>query len=461
MKSREPLLESFYGQSQGPSSQTWRPILEAGLLETSSANNEMDLPVSSSPKNSKKFDNECPWKNEIKEYTFDMEGLNEEINDFYEFLKPKPCEVRMRKEVVDNIKGIIATKWPELEVCVIGSFQTQLFLPTSDIDIVILGAWPSLPQFLAALEAEIRNADIAEPKSILVLDKVKIPIIKLVHKQTRLKIDIGFNSYTGIKSVRITLLYMEQYPFLCKLLFVIKEFLTEHQLNEVYKGGIGSYTLVLLITSFLQLHPKKSSILSQDLNLGELLIEFFELYGRRFNYQNVGIHLYDGGGYFPKSQLFHGDSLSDGMLCVMDPTDLNCRENTARGSYNILNARKAFEHAFVCLSRAVLHREPQVKSKRTILGLIMHINKQILQHRDWIKERWSDKPLTENDFPTPVPTLINEYDFHMSGFYPNPILSPHHQWVPTQPPVFMPYSPALPNKEVPTGPGTNTPTHDK
>lgn len=72
-------------------------------------------------------------------------------------------------------------------------------------------------------------------------------------------------------------------------------------LNEVFSGGLGSYGLTALIVSFLQLHPwiQGGHIVEME-NLNVLLLEFFDLYGRRFNYDDVGISLLDGGSYFKK-----------------------------------------------------------------------------------------------------------------------------------------------------------------
>jgi len=35
-------------------------------------------------------------------------------------------------------------------------------------------------------------------------------------------------------------------------------------------------------------------------DLGQLLLEFFDFYGRHFNYYNVGISVRDGGSYYIK-----------------------------------------------------------------------------------------------------------------------------------------------------------------
>ena len=59
-------------------------------------------------------------------------------------------------------------------------------------------------------------------------------------------------------------------------------------MNEVWTGGISSYGLILMTVSFLQLH-KRGDGRRPGANLGVLLIEFFELYGRNFNYEKVSV----------------------------------------------------------------------------------------------------------------------------------------------------------------------------
>jgi len=45
---------------------------------------------------------------------------------------------------------------------------------------------------------------------------------------------------------------MEQYPNLKYLVLVLKQFLLQRDLNEVFTGGISSYSLIYLTVSFLQ-----------------------------------------------------------------------------------------------------------------------------------------------------------------------------------------------------------------
>lgn len=45
-----------------------------------------------------------------------LRRLHEEVNDFYDYISPRPEEEKMRLEVVDRIKGVIHDLWPSAEV---------------------------------------------------------------------------------------------------------------------------------------------------------------------------------------------------------------------------------------------------------------------------------------------------------------------------------------------------------
>lgn len=50
----------------------------------------------------------------------------------------------------------------------------------------------------------------------------------------------------------------QKYPVLPYLVLVLKQFLLQRDLNEVFTGGIGSYSLFLMAVSFLQVSLMKS-----------------------------------------------------------------------------------------------------------------------------------------------------------------------------------------------------------
>lgn len=143
---------------------------------------------------------------------------------------------------------------------------------------------------------------------------------------------------------------MQRFPCLAKLVMVLKQFLYMRQLNEVFTGGISSYSLILMTISFLQLHPREDAH-SDKANLGVLLLEFFELYGHNFNYLKVGLRIRDGGSYVPKyvvqEQMESGYRPS--ILCIEDP--LNPKNDIGKSSYGALNVKKAFDRAFLSLNQ--------------------------------------------------------------------------------------------------------------
>ncbi|XP_052022283.1 terminal nucleotidyltransferase 4B isoform X3 [Apodemus sylvaticus] len=290
-----------------------------------------------------------PWKR--RNYNQGVVGLHEEISDFYEYMSPRPEEEKMRMEVVSRIESVIKELWPSADVQIFGSFKTGLYLPTSDIDLVVFGKWENLP--LWTLEEALRKHKVADEDSVKVLDKAT------------------------------------KYPVLPYLVLVLKQFLLQRDLNEVFTGGIGSYSLFLMAVSFLQLHPREDACIPNT-NYGVLLIEFFELYGRHFNYLKTGIRIKDGGSYVAKDEVQKNmlDGYRPSMLYIEDP--LQPGNDVGRSSYGAMQVKQAFDYAYVVLSHAVSPIAKYYPNNETesILGRIIRVTDEVATYRDWISKQW-------------------------------------------------------------------------
>lgn len=388
-------FNSYLVDEDAPSVVTWRNLHKStfGPKNKSSASDSDNDSHSSQEESKKLFQpsehydyapvsgNPPHWK--TRSYAFSTLGLHEEVLDFYQFMLPRPSEQAMRNEVVERVTRIIKNKWSDATVEVVGSFNYGLYLPTSDVDLVVFGKWPVPPLFV--VEQEIRRANIFVPKSLLVIDKTSVPIIKFTDKCTEVKVDISFNIDSGLQSAHICKFYMNHYPVLDKLVIVIKQFLYQRNLNEVNTGGINSYCLLLLVVSFLQHHPRIRAD-SEDVNLGVLLTEFFELYGRNFNYQKVGIRVDNGGSYFSKAEY----GMEESILCISNP--LNARNNIGWACYGMWTIKHAFECAYVTLARALLGKEQYYSSNKTVLSLIISVSDEVMAYREWIDQRWGFVP---------------------------------------------------------------------
>ena len=318
-------------------------------------------------------------------------SLHKEIMAFSEYIRPTTEELFMRNEIIFRITKVIKEQLPHAEVDVFGSYKTGLFLPTSDIDMVVFGEWKTLP--LNFLKDALIREHISDADNVKVLDKASVPIIKILETRTDLKVDISFNTTNGVKSADLIKNYLKEYPCLRPLVMVLKQFLIQRDFNEVWTGGIGSYSLILMTVSFLQLHARVDPR-SDEVNLGVLLIEFFELYGRCFNYMKTAIRIVNGGCYLPKEEIlkkFSHQGYRSSVLCIEDP--LNPLNDIGKGSYGALKVKQAFEYAYFNLSAAVLpQNEFLIKSNnQSLLGRIIRVTKEVRDYRQFIKKIYEKK----------------------------------------------------------------------
>ena len=354
-----------------------------------------------------------PWK--TKQYSCDPSGLHEEVNDFYEYMKPRPSEIRMRSDVIMRVMNTVLYRYPSAQIDVFGSFTTGLFLPTSDLDLVVFcSPQPSL----FALEEDFRAYDIPVEGSTMVLDKTTVPVIKYTDKATEVKVDISFNRVTGIKSKHLIQQFIQAYPFLPRLVLVLKQFLFQQGLHEVFNGGISSYCVILLLVSFLQRHPRYGGTDFSSASLGELLIEFFELYGKKFNYMKTGISVEDGGSYISKD-----DVPTQDFLYIIDPVEP--AENAAKGCFGMWQVKQAFELAYKRLSSAVLSRENPIPKRESILGAIVQVPCNTHEYRNWVDSHWLNHPISP---PTTHPTIYYPTPMvHIPPVQPLPPFQYYHQ----------------------------------
>lgn len=145
------------------------------------------------------------------------------------------------------------------------------------------------------LAAFIKNSGIAVPGSVEPIPFARVPIIKFKDRVTGLRVDLSFDNTTGIVANRTFLLWKNQFPAMPIIVSVIKQFLLLRGLNEVHSGGLGGFSIICLVTSLLQHLPHGAA----EPNLGSVLMDFFDLYGTKFDFRSVGIRM-DPPGYFNK-----------------------------------------------------------------------------------------------------------------------------------------------------------------
>lgn len=364
------------------------------------------------PKKKHEFSYDFPWMNSGHDYSSYKEisdWLTKEIQDFVAYLSPSESEIRARNEAVQRIKTLVGSMWPDASVNVFGSYATDMYLPGSDIDIVITSPTGRLTSksHLYQLSSKIKFAP-GFAEKVTTIGKARVPIIKFVDSRSKIHIDISFERRNGLAAVEHIRKWAIDYPCLRHLVMPIKQFFASRRLNDVAVGGIGGYSIICTVVSFLAMHPRVSSGMIDPMNnLGPLLIEYFELYGKKFNYDRVAIRMDPSNiGYISKSKIPElcnsGPRPLSYSLVIEDPDDPS--NNLGRSTYNILKIRAALSGAYEFVVSKCYELKNASKAKRwnqSIIGGILKVRgpeRDFLDQRDAVENiAWSNKVDDDDD----------------------------------------------------------------
>ncbi|GMM57328.1 non-canonical poly(A) polymerase [Maudiozyma humilis] len=326
--------------------------------------------------------------------------LNLEIRDFIAYISPSKQEIETRNNTITKLRRAVKRLWPDSSLQVFGSYATDLYLPGSDIDCVIKSESGNLEHrsYLYELSRYLKSNRIA--KQVEVIAHARVPIIKFVDVESDLHIDVSFERVNGIQVAKIIRGWLDDTPGLRELVLIVKQFLKSRRLNDVHTGGLGGMSIVCLIYSFLYLHPRlRSDEISPEDNLGVLLMDFFELYGKNFSFENVALAFHDDiPTYMPKS---HWRALPPSRgsisLAIQDPLDAS--NNISRASYNVTGIRKAFSGAFDMLANKCYEmNEATFKDRvgKSILGRVIKYKGGARHFRDE-RELVKNRAIVENE----------------------------------------------------------------
>ncbi|TVY32670.1 Poly(A) RNA polymerase protein [Lachnellula subtilissima] len=306
--------------------------------------------------------------------------LHKEIVDFYYHVKPRNFEQRIRANLVDELRVSVKKHFRNSNILSFGSFPAGLYLPTSDMDIVCVSdefmrygnktlckSNNQYYQFARFLQQE----KIPIPGSVEVITKAKVPIIKYVDRLTGLKVDISFENDTGLVANKTFQEWKTEFPAMPILVTLVKHLLAMRGLNEPHSGGIGGFSTICLVVSLLQHMPQvQSRNMIPEEHLGEILMEFLDLYGNQLNIATTAISM-KPPGYVPKNQVrkvtYKGNI---DKISIIDPNTPS--NDISGGSSNTARILECFSHAYRDLQKRMgdLQASPN-RVKESILGCIL------------------------------------------------------------------------------------------
>ncbi|KAK4187042.1 hypothetical protein QBC35DRAFT_515759 [Podospora australis] len=321
--------------------------------------------------------------------------LHKEIVDFYDYIKPRHFEEAIREELVQEMKKVASMLGRDAVLHPFGSFPSGLYLPTGDMDLVVLSesfirggqAKYDKRNSLYKFRNVLHQTRVAWENDVELIAHAKVPLVKFVDKRTGLKVDISFENTTGLTAIRTFLAWKDQYPGMPALVTLIKHFLLMRGLNEPVNGGIGGFSVICLVVSMFQMMPEvQSGALDTQHHLGDLLLHFFDLYGNKFDLENVAIRL-NPPGYIPKDRVHSLVYRNYNRLSIIDPN--NPENDIAGGSSNAPKVFSLFSRTYqdLRLRMKSLAEDPQRSADSSILGTILGGNYTTFQEqRDYLED---------------------------------------------------------------------------
>ncbi|KAJ5269225.1 hypothetical protein N7505_004983 [Penicillium chrysogenum] len=299
--------------------------------------------------------------------------LHNEILSFYHWAKPQEFEHIVRADLVNRLETVFKQRYHNVSIRAFGSFASGLYLPTADIDLVLLSntflrtgvrTFGERKGQIYAFSNFLQSTNLAVPNSIECIASARVPILKYVDKLTGLRVDLSFDNDSGLIANDTFQKWKTQYPMMPVILAVIKQFLLIRGLNEVPTGGLGGFSITCLVTSLLQHLPQGH----MQPNLATILLDFFNFYGKQFSYDRLAIRM-DPPGYFnkPANHVKQGYYFGNpDRLTIEDP---NNRDNDISGGTKEIGL----------IFRAFSNAHTALRNRMEYLALVQGSNKSILE----------------------------------------------------------------------------------
>ena len=252
------------------------------------------------------------------------------------------------EELVKNVQNVVKECTPEYEVHLYGSHATNLCLPWSDLDIVLISknnnnqiSSEDKHLLLSKLYDNLRHQPWVRDTNYI--SSANIPIIKLIsiekYNSTPIDISIQDEKHFGLRCVDLVKQFMNKYESLKPLVLALKNILKRGNLNDPYKGGMSSYGLILMIVYFLQQQAYSGIDISMnDNNLGQLFFDFIHFYAIEYEFNKSVIYIKNNMNDI--DDLKYQNIAHTSGLIIIDP--LNTSNNVAKPCFQYLGIRMAF-----------------------------------------------------------------------------------------------------------------------
>lgn len=304
-----------------------------------------------------------------------------------------PAEEAAAQMIMSDVKSVTQRSLQKAPLKTLGSRSTGLATPISDFDLSFsVGATrhgsneaeqrATSPGLIRKAVSSLRQVERDLRSSTKLRDTVlvlaRIPIIETRHCTTGLRIQI--QTMAGYQSaLEYSAAYLKELPSLRPLFIVLRYCLEIRGLTTVYEGGLGSYSLLMMIVNALK--HASGSFASDDL-AGQLLYVLYfygsaDLYNHGFSVNPPRVFDKLKGKWSISErvtrskdpQLVGIDEMvckrnyrKPYLLCLQDPA--NYLNDLGKNSYAIKHIQAVFNKAHQSILSALEHESAQPKDHR-------------------------------------------------------------------------------------------------
>jgi non-canonical poly(A) RNA polymerase PAPD5/7 len=226
----------------------------------------------------------------------------------------------------------------------------------------------------------------------LVIAGARVPIIKFDDRMTGIAVDISFENLSGVQAQATFDQWKREHPDMIYMVALVKQLLVMRGLNEVHTGGLGGFSIICLIVSYIQ-HSRKAE------NLGECFVGFLKYYGKEFDISRKRIQMNPPGviekvsfdimpritsnshaNFAQTAYGIDGRQEQTSGLSIQDPNKLD--NNISGGSRRAIDAFKVFSATYDTLTDRMRASKSGASVGPSLLGSIIGGN-----YMSYIKQR--------------------------------------------------------------------------
>lgn len=174
-----------------------------------------------------------------------------------------------RQHLIHQVRSQVQGSLKRYDIDVFGSERNGIAFATSDIDFRLMHPSQTSDPLVARLPPTKQQREQRIHKLQLLFNRTirwheayflpairyaRYPLISAQDRKSGLDIQIVLSNDTSLSNTMIQN-YMNEIPYLRKLYYVVKNILDIRGLSDVYRGGIGSYSIFMMLVASIKHMP--------------------------------------------------------------------------------------------------------------------------------------------------------------------------------------------------------------